>query len=80
MGILVVDPSFALEFSASGTVRAKGVSGAGNGLDQTRWEFEGAKWGDLECSFPAACVGTKLAFTGPIKVQGAEAAQLETYK
>jgi hypothetical protein len=75
----VVEPTFGLELSASGTVRAEVISGAGNGLDQTRWEFQGAKSGEIRCTYPAACT-VKFTLSGTIKDQGAEAAQLMTYK
>ena len=79
VAISVVEPSFGLELTTSGTVRARAVSGVGNGLNQTRWQFEGAKSGELECTFPAACT-VKFTLTGTVKDQGAEAAQLMTYK
>ncbi len=79
IAMLSVDPAESVELAYGGTLRAKVVNGVGNGLDQTRWEFEGAKAGELQCSFPAGCTG-KGTIGGPVKDQGYEAVQLITYK
>ena len=52
INMLIVDPAAALEVSYGGTLRAKAINGVGNGLDQTKFEFEGTKSGELQCEHP----------------------------
>ena len=78
INVLIVDPAAALEVGYGGTLRAKVINGAGNGLDQTRFEFE-AKSGELQCQHPVTCTA-KATVLGSIKNQGYEAAQLINYK
>ncbi len=75
IAIAIVDPSISLELAYAGTLRAKAVSGVGNGLDETRWEFQGEKSGELQCTFPVGCTA-KGTTTGLVKQEGFEAAQL----
>ncbi len=79
IAFLWVAPSLGYEVGFAGTLRARAVNGVGNGLDQTRWEFQGGKFGELQCTFPIGCTA-KLVTFGEVKQQGFEAAQLITVK
>ena len=74
IGVTIVEPSTGTEVSYGGTLRARNINGAANGLDQSRWIFEGAKSGELQCQV-TGCQAASTS-TGEVKVQGYEAAQL----
>jgi len=74
VGLTVIAPSLGLELEYGGTLRAKVINGAGNGLDQSQWVVQGAAGGELRCEAPAGCQAATVL--GELKVQGFEAVQL----
>jgi hypothetical protein len=74
VGLAVFAPSLGLELEYGGTLRAKVINGAGNGLNQSRWVLAGAASGALRCEAPAGCQAATAV--GEFKVQGFQAAQL----
>jgi len=78
IGVDVVDPSIGIEITYGGTLRAKGKNGAGNGLSQSLWIFEGAASGELQCQ-NSGCAAKGVTF-GEVKEQGFQSVQLITNK
>jgi len=72
--VLVINPVLGLEVSYGGTLRARVINGAGNGLDQSQWTMPGSAVDELRCQAPAGCAAGTMS--GELKVQGYEAVQL----
>jgi hypothetical protein len=77
--VTIVEPGAGLEVAYGGTLRAHGLNGTHTGLSATRWKFEGATSGELQCEFPSGCVATGTT-TGEVKELGYKEIQLITAK
>ena len=71
VSVAVVAPALGMELDYGGTLRASVVNGLTNGLHQSRWVFEGAASGELQCQAPTGCQAT-AAMVGELKAQGLE--------
>ncbi len=67
--VTIVEPGAGLEVAFGGTLRAHGENGVHNGLFPTKWVFEGAASGALQCEFPTSCTATGVT-TGSVKEIG----------
>jgi hypothetical protein len=74
VNLTIVDPTAALEIRYGGSLRPTWSNGAGNGLDASRWHWQGAPWDELRCEL-AACEAPATV-TGSVKAVGFEAQQL----
>ncbi len=67
--VTIVEPGSGLEVAFGGTLRAHFENGVKNGLFPSKWIFEGATSGALQCEFPSACTAAGVA-TGAVKEVG----------
>jgi hypothetical protein len=79
LSVLLIAPSLGLELSYGGTVRARLLNGAGNGLARSTLIFEGSSSGELQCQAPAGCEAP-ATLLGELKLQGYESVQLTQVK
>jgi hypothetical protein len=65
----IVEPGTGLEEAYGGTLRLEWLNGSKNGLSASRWKYEGANSGELQCEFPSGCAATDT-WTGELKAVG----------
>jgi hypothetical protein len=74
VNVTIVDPTASLEILYGGSLRPKWTNGAGNGLNASKWTWEGASSNILFCELSGcAAPGTT---TGTVKTVGFAAQQL----